>query len=216
MKRRLIVCAVVTAICVGITGCGSDSGSSDTTAEVQKALDETSDAVDKLGDAISDSVTEAASEISGSLDEINDQITESQEDPFTMDGATETEWGDFVVSVPQGYELKGGDVFDDTDPNIFKVMKSDFDYIEFKSESDKQMMQNYNYNHDTYTNEQQDLPKVDYAGVDWTGFQYGDGFGGYGFEMYGKIGDKNIRISAAGFAYDSEEAKGIIGSLKLK
>ena len=49
-------------------------------------------------------------------------------------GETKT-WGVFTVLVPEGWELKGGNVLDENDQNVCSVKKSDFSYFELKSES---------------------------------------------------------------------------------
>ena len=73
------------------------------------------------------------------------------------------------------------------------------------------MMQHYNYNKATYPNEQADFEYV-YGGNTWTGFQYSDGFGGYGFEAYTTIDGKIVRVSSAGYQYDSAYAVFVLNS----
>ena len=130
--------------------------------------------------------------------------------------AAETKtWGDFTIDVPGGYEFKGGDVFDENDTRYFSVKKNSFAYFDFKSEdSEQNMMNQYDYNKKTYTNEQTDV-KGSFAGIDWTGFQYSDGFGGYGFELYATSNDHFLRVSSAGFKFDDEVTKSVLESLKV-
>ena len=73
----------------------------------------------------------------------------------------------------------------------------------------------YNYNKSTYTNEQEDVSGK-YGDIEWTGFQYSDGWGGYGFELIATVNEKPVRVSSAGFKFDSEEAKTILNSLSVK
>ena len=123
------------------------------------------------------------------------------------------EWGAYTVLVPEGFELKEAGEFSYYD---FSVEKSDFCYISFITEADNDTMMNkYNYNKDTYTNEQEDVEAV-YGGNTWTGFQYSDGWGGYGFEAYTSLGEKLVRVSAVGYRFDSPEAQAVLGSFAAK
>ncbi len=71
-------------------------------------------------------------------------------------GETKT-WGVFTVLVPEGWELKGGNVLDENDQNVCSVKKSDFSYFDLKSEKDDIMKNQYDYNKKTYTDQQKDL-----------------------------------------------------------
>ncbi len=116
----------------------------------------------------------------------------------------------YKVLVPEGFELAMAGEFSSYD---FSVRKSDFVYFDFNTESDDDlMMQHYNYNKNTYTNEQQDVAATCGAN-EWTGFQYSDGWGGYGFEAYTTVDGKTVRVSCAGFKFDSAEAEAILASL---
>ena len=121
--------------------------------------------------------------------------------------------GNWTVDVPAGYEFKIGDTFDENDTRYFSVKKSFFSYFDFKAEGEERIMASYNYNKDTYTNEQKDVSGT-FGGIEWTGFQYGDGFGGYGFEAYATIDGEMIRVSSAGFEFDDSITALVLGSLK--
>ena len=142
------------------------------------------------------------------VEELTEEVTEAS-------GEAETKtWGDFTITVPAGFEFKGGDVFDENDTNYFSVKKGSFSYFDFKNESEDTMNNQYNYNKNTYTNEQTDV-KGTYAGIDWTGFQYSDGFGGYGFELYATSKGKFLRVSSAGFKFDDPIVKEVLDSLVI-
>ena len=128
--------------------------------------------------------------------------------------STET-WGDYTVGVPEGWTFKKGDTFDENDTRYCSVKKSSFSYFDFKMEKEEIYMQKYEQNKATYTNEQTDVSgKI--GDIDWTGFQYSDGMGGYGFELYALANGKPVRVSCCGFKFDSTEAKAILESLKIK
>ena len=193
MRKKLLVCMLTVVMCVGLTACGGDSGST-------TSGDETTQTTDG-GDA--GDVTDAGSDQG------------QTEEAFSMDGAKEETWGDLTVSVPSGYEFKKGDAFDENDTRYCSVRKSDLHYIDFNMEDDDVCKQKYEYNKKTYTNEQKDISGT-YGDIAWTGFEYSDGFGGKGFEAYAKANNKNIRISGVSVAFDSEEAKAILGTVKVK
>ena len=125
----------------------------------------------------------------------------------------QAEWGNYTVLVPEGFELVEAGDFSSYD---FSVKRSDFSYFDFNTEADDEtMMMHYNYNKNTYTNEQIDVDAT-YGDNEWIGFQYSDGYGGYGFEAYTTIGEKIVRVSSAGFKFDSAEAKAILSSFSAK
>ena len=121
-------------------------------------------------------------------------------------------WGAWTVDVPAGFELKGGDVFDETDLRYFSVKKSAFVFFDFKADGEDRIMSNYDYNKNTYTNEQTDVQGT-FGSSEWTGFQYSDGFGGFGFEAYATVDGEMIRVSAAGYPFDDPMVDAILSSL---
>ena len=122
-------------------------------------------------------------------------------------------WGNWTVDVPAGYEFKSGDFLDETDIRYFSVKKSSFSYFEFKADGEDRIMNNYNYNKNTYTNGQKDVSGT-FGGSEWVGFQYSDGYGGYGFEAYATVNGEMIRVSSAGYTFDNEVVSAVLGSLK--
>ena len=128
-------------------------------------------------------------------------------------GETKT-WGAYTVLVPEGWYLKGGDVFDEKDENVCSVRKSDFVYFDFKSETEEVMKKQYEYNHNTYTLNQKDLEQTEIAGISWNGFDYGSEINP-GFELYATYKDKYLRVSCVGFTFNSRQAQEILSSLKI-
>ena len=137
-----------------------------------------------------------------------------QEAPAPTESAPQTmSWGDWTVDVPAGFQLKGGDFLDENDPRYFSVKRSEFSFFDFKADGEERIMNNYKYNKETYTNEQKDV-KETFGDNEWTGFQYSDGYGGYGFEAYTTADGEMIRVSSAGYAFDHELVNTVLGSLK--
>lgn len=121
--------------------------------------------------------------------------------------------GDWTVDVPVGYELKIGDFLNENDTRYFTVKKSSFSYFEFSADGEERIMNKYNYNKNTYTNEQKDV-KGSFGGNEWVGFQYSDGYGGYGVEAYATIDGEMIRLASVGYAFDNEMLNTVLSSLK--
>lgn len=192
MKRRsLIVAALTFTLAVGLTACG-DEKKDDATQVTQQTGDDAGNTADSgTGDAGSAS------------------------DSVDMAAAAEQKWGDFTIKVPSNWKLEGGDFSDKEDKRIFKVKKSDLVYFEIKDEeSEDKMKMKYDSVKTTYTNEQTEVSgKI--GDIDWTGFQYSDGMGGYGFELYGKAGSKFLRISACGYKFDDPTTTAVLETLKV-
>ena len=123
-------------------------------------------------------------------------------------------WGIYQVLIPDGWTLRGGDVFDDNDERLCSVKKSDFSYFELKCETEDVQQRQYNYNKNTYTLNQADLPATTIAGIEWNGFEYGNELT-KGFELYGSSNGRFLRVSGVGFAFGSAEAKAVLGSIKV-
>ncbi len=124
-------------------------------------------------------------------------------------------FGDFAsILVPEKFTFER-DSWNEENPHFVSVKRSDFAYFDFHNyTSEESMRQNYEYNQGTYTNEQTEVSAT-YSGIDWTGFQYSDGMGGYGFEVYTILGINYLQVSSAGFSFDSEIAKAVLGSVVM-
>ena len=145
----------------------------------------------------------------------NNQKTTDSPAPETTEAAqTQTvRCGDWTVDVPVGYELKIGDFLNENDTRYFTVKKSSFSYFEFSADGEERIMNKFNYNKNTYTNEQKDV-KGSFGGREWIGFQNSDGYGGYGVEAYATIDGEMIRLAAVGYAFDSEILSAVLSSLR--
>ena len=124
-------------------------------------------------------------------------------------------WGDFTVGVPVDWTFRKGDAFDENDTRYCSVKKSDFKYFDFKIESDELATQHYVYNKETYTNEQK-IVSGTFGDISWDGFQYSDGWGGYGFELITTLDDgRRARVSSCGFQINSDEVALVLGTLRI-
>ena len=129
--------------------------------------------------------------------------------PAGIKGETVSDHG-WSVLVPEGFQLQEPS---DISYYDFAVTKSSFYYFYFITEDDNERIQkDYEYNKNTYTNEQEDV-EATYGANTWTGFQYSDGWGGYGFEVYTTLDGKLIRVASAGFQFDSDVARAVLGSV---
>ena len=124
-------------------------------------------------------------------------------------------WGDFTVGVPVGWTFRKGDAFDEDDTRYCSVKMSDFKYFDFKLESDELATQHYLYNKETYTNEQK-IVSGTFGDISWDGFQYSDGWGGYGFELITTLDDgRRARVSSCGFQINSDEVALVLSTLRI-
>ena len=186
MKNKILTILAVMSLAVCMAACSS--GESSDKKDSKKSGKDTEE------------VTEATTE-------------ETTEDVSLAIGSTET-WGDYTVGIPEGWTFRKGDFFDEEDTRYCSVKKSDFSYFDFKMEDDNVAQQQYKYNKDTYTNEQEDVSGT-FGDISWEGFQYSDGWGGYGFELIASVNGKNIRVSSCGFRFDSAETALVLGSLVI-
>ncbi len=123
--------------------------------------------------------------------------------------STET-WGDYTVGIPEGWTFRKGYALNEDDTTCCSVKKSDFSKFDFNMESEDMYMKKYDQNKATYTQDQKDVSGK-YGDIDWTGFEYSNGF-----ELYGKANGKPVRVSCSGFKFDSPETKAVLESLKIK
>lgn len=168
-----------------------------------------------LAAAMSLGMVSCGSSSSKADDKDEDSPAETVESKAAELTGTEKTWGIYTVKVPDGWTLRTGDALNDQDENYCSVKKSDFSYFNLKNESEEVQKKQYEYNKNTYTLNQKDIPTTKLGEIEWTGFEYGNDFS-KGFELFAKSGDKFLRVSCAGFAFDSAEAKFVLESLKIK
>ena len=190
MKKFLMLILLVLCASVCLVACGDDDDDDGSSSKKKKKADAD----------VTESVTE--------------EVTPTPDADVVTIASTET-WGDYTVGVPADWTFKKGDFMDEEDTRYCSVKKSDFKYFDFKMETEDLAKQHYDYNKNTYTNEQEDVSGT-YGDIEWTGFQYSDGWGGYGFELIATVNEKSVRVSSCGFKFDSEEAKAVLGSLVIK
>lgn len=151
-------------------------------------------------------------------DTVVDEVVDLPEDEAEEEEGTDevVAFGDYAAFlVPAGFTWEK-DSWNEQNEAYINVERSDFAYFTFQNyfERESDLTSAYNSVKNTYTNEQVDV-SANYNGIDWTGFQYGDGMGGYGFEAYATIGQNYVRVSSAGFAFDHETAQAVLGSLEM-
>ena len=185
---------IAATLSFGLASCGSSDSSSSKVSVSQKSEDISSSApADPGADTSADG--------------------ESQAPSGEVKGETKN-WGIYTVLVPEGWTLRTGDVFNDNDETVCSVKKSDLSYFNLNCETEDTQKKKYEYNKKTYTLNQKDLPASTIAGIEWNGFEYGNEIG-KGFELYGKSNGRFIRVSGVGIAFDSPEAKAVLGSLAV-
>lgn len=130
------------------------------------------------------------------------------------EGETES-FGDFEeILIPAEFTLKH-DGLDEDNPHYISVASDDWAYFTFRNFTEKDEMESdYDYEKENYTDGQTDV-SANYGGIDWTGFQYDDGYGGDCFEVYATIDGNYLRVSSAGFTFDDPTTQAILGSVVM-
>ncbi|MBO4394860.1 MAG: hypothetical protein J5819_00755 [Eubacterium sp.] len=200
-KKIVVVMALAAAMSFGLTACGDGKN------------DAISDAIDSAAEDVADAIGDVADTFS--LDSGSNESDGTSSDSVDMSTAKEETWGVFTISVPTGFEFKTGDTLDEKYEGSCSVKESTFKYFDIDISDKENGMNHYNYNKETYTNEQKDVSGT-IGDFSWTGFQYSDGFGGYGFELYTEVGDQVLRISSAGYEFGSAVPEAILATLHVK
>ena len=130
----------------------------------------------------------------------------------TVPGGTES-FGDFAsILVPENFTLQRSSQ-DENNPHFVSVAHSDWIYFNFRNYTYEEDMQDeYEYLKENYTDGQIDV-STNYGGIDWTAFQCDDGSGGCKFYASTVIGDNYLLVSSAGFAFDDDITKSVLGSV---
>lgn len=215
-KKRFIAVFLMLILCMALCACGGSDGDNDSGEKKHKTSKKAE--VEKVEEPEEDAEEEEESEEEEDEEDAEEEDVEDAELEDTepeaprMDAETRV-CGEFSVEVPAGWEFEQGDFFDENDTRYFSVKKSMFSYFDFSADGEENIKQQYDYNKNTYTNEQEDK-KGTFGDVEWVGFQYSDGYGGYGIEAYATIDGVMIRVSSAGFKFDAAETKIVLSSVK--
>ena len=127
-------------------------------------------------------------------------------------------WGIYSeIFVPEGMHIRTGNTTDENDENAVWVNKDDnaMNYFYFvlstEEQSQKDVAATLQVN-DKFTPEEVSVKTGD---IEWKGVGYSY-LGSDVAQMYATIGDKVINVRMTGFAYNSDYAKAILGSIKVK
>lgn len=145
----------------------------------------------------------------------NTLLTDSGENAGSDVNGVLQGYGDFAaLLIPEKFELVP-DTLVEGNLHFVSVKKSDFTCFDFRNYTDEaEMARDYESVKKTYTYEQTPVSAT-WQGIVWEGFQYGDGFGGYAFEVYTVIGTNYLRVSSVGLAFDHETVKAVLGSVTM-
>ena len=137
--------------------------------------------------------------------------------PETPKGAIES-WGIYEeIFIPEGMKLAAGGITNAEDENAVRVLKTDnpLNYFYFILSTEEQSQKdiaatieaNGKYNPEEVTFKTGDF--------EWKGVGF-NALGSDVAQMYAAIGDKVINVRMAGFAYNSDDAAAILGSIKVR
>ena len=214
-KKRFIAGFLMLILCMALCACGGSDGDSDSGEKKHKTSKkaEVEEVEEPEEDAEEEESEEEEDEEDAEEEDVEDaELEDTEPEAPRMDAETRA-CGEFSVEVPAGWEFEQGDFFDENDTRYFSVKKSMFSYFDFSADGEENIKQQYDYNKNTYTNEQEGK-KGTFGDVEWVGFQYSDGYGGYGIEAYATIDGVMIRVSSAGFKFDAAETKAVLSSVK--
>ena len=157
----------------------------------------------------------AGSDSAGKNNDTSSTTPEPEE--AKIKGTTES-WGIYSeILVPEGMHIRTGNTTDETDENAVWVNKDDnplnyFYFILSTAEQSQKDIDATKTANAKYNPEEVTVKAGDY---EWKGLAYSY-LGTDVAQMYATIGDKVINVRMTGFAYNSDYAKAILGSIKLK
>ena len=134
--------------------------------------------------------------------------------PVTEPAVQTQTWGNITLAVPEGYELHGGSMLDEKDPNGL--------FLQMTGQATNYFSINVVDNDDIAENSietTRDVNSADDASVtvgstEWKGVAYNSS-GVDCFHMYGKVGGKTVLVMCAGNSYQSDVAKGVLESITI-
>lgn len=138
-----------------------------------------------------------------------DTETEADKGPA---GETQT-WGNITIFVPDGMELKGGNILNENDPDVVNIHEKENEmhyYLvtlgddEEDASSSIEATKEYNEGAEDIT--------LDIGGVKWTGVKYD--FMGPVFQVYGTVNEQIVMVQCYGFESDSATTSAVLQSIK--
>lgn len=168
------------------------------------------DAENETAAATSAEITQSATE-NAPTEKVTDKPTESV--PVT---GAEQSWGELSVYVPDSMNMQGGNgTLDPEDEQTLWMYNNDnsADYIEVTTKYDEAGAKN-NIEMSKSVNETYHPEDVSFtAGSEWNGITY-DAHGIPCTVLYGAAGEKVYYVMIAGYTYDSDVVRSVLGSLK--
>ncbi len=142
--------------------------------------------------------------------------TEGGDTESTADNAPKGEtqtWGNITIFVPDGMELKGGNILNENDPDVVNIHEKENEmhyYLvtlgddEEDASSSIEATKEYNEGAEDIT--------LDIGGVKWTGVKYD--FMGPVFQVYGTVNGQIVMVQCYGFESDSATTSAVLQSIK--
>lgn len=128
-------------------------------------------------------------------------------------GAEQT-WGNITLLVPEGMELKGGNILDENDPDVLNIHEKDNEFHYFMvTIYDEESCKNSISGTKDMNDEVKDV-NLDVGGIKWTGVTY-DVYGTPGLQVYAPINGKYALVSAYSYELDDDVTQAVLGSIKL-
>ena len=131
-------------------------------------------------------------------------------------GKTET-WGNIKVYVPAGSKLIGGSLVDGADQNSLSISSADGKeyYIVTVLTDDEKAKDSIASTKEKNPEETPEEVTLDVDGTVWSGIAYKHADSSESFQVWAKAGNKIVLVGADHHAYDSDEAKEVLGSIEI-
>ncbi|MBQ7669800.1 MAG: hypothetical protein IJS45_03655 [Clostridia bacterium] len=131
-------------------------------------------------------------------------------------GKTET-WGNISVYVPAGCKLIGGSLVDGADPDSLSIKSDDGKnyYIVTVLTDEAKARDSIAATKEKNPGETPEEVTLDVDGTVWSGIAYKHADSSDSFQMWAKTGNKTVLVGADRHAYDSDETREVLGSIKI-
>lgn len=131
-------------------------------------------------------------------------------------GKTET-WGNINIYVPGGSKLVGGSLVDGADPDSLSIKSEDGKsyYVVTVLKDESKAKDGISSTREKNSGETPDEVTLDVDGTVWSGIAYKHADSYESFQIWAKIGNKAVLVSADRHAYDSEETRTVLGSIVI-
>ena len=127
-------------------------------------------------------------------------------------GETQT-WGNITIFVPEGMELKGGNILDENNPNVVNIheKENEMHYFLVTLGDDEEDAASSIGTTKEFNEGAEDIT-FNFDGVEWKGVKYD--FMGPVFQVYAAVNGHIVMVQCYGFECDSATTAAVLQSIK--